>query len=199
MKFSLFKEKIRNCTMCELYKTRSNLVLDDTENSADIFFIGEAPGGHEDTVSGKPFTGDAGNNLKEMITSIGLKRDKVFMGNAVKCRPVKPSQKGRYKNYSNRRPTRKEIETCKTWLIEEIKIIKPKVVVALGGVPLSVILKKNVLLKDYHGKEIYWDDLELPVFVLYHPAAITYNPKLKEVYQNDLELLKKFLEKYTAI
>jgi DNA polymerase len=199
MNFSSFREKILNCTLCELYKTRSNLVLDDTESSADIFFIGEAPGGHEDTVSGKPFTGDAGGKLEEMIEGIGLKRNKVYLGNAVKCRPVKPSSKGRYNKFSNRRPTKKEIEICKPWLIEEIRNINPKVTVALGGVPLSVIINKNVQLKDFHGREIYWEDMKLPVFVLYHPAAITYNPGLKEVYKKDFILLKKFLEKHKAI
>ncbi|MBZ4687654.1 MAG: uracil-DNA glycosylase [Clostridia bacterium] len=196
MNFETLRKSVAECRMCELYKTRNALVLDDCDEKVDIFLMGEAPGGHEDTVSGKPFTGDAGKNLRDFLRSIGLSRNKLYIGNTVKCRPVKPSPRGRYKQYTNRRPTRQEIKLCSKWLFKELEIIGPKVAVALGGVPLSIVTGKNTPLKDFHGKEIFWQEKKLPVFVLYHPAAVTYNPRLKETYHRDLEKLKEFLTKH---
>lgn len=159
-----------------------------------IMLIGEAPGSKEVEL-GQPFVGQAGKNLDEFLDILDLKREDIYITNSVKYRPTKINLKtGRL---SNRTPNAKEIADFREFLFEEIDIIKPKIIVTLGNTPIKALLKKSIKIGDIHGKltSIYIMDKEYYLYPLYHPAAIIYNRKLKEVYLSDLQQLKKEIEK----
>ncbi|MDS1030886.1 uracil-DNA glycosylase [Bacillota bacterium LX-D] len=188
------KAAIGNCTNCTLYETRSCVVMDEERERVILLLLGEAPGGHEDRISGKPFSGEAGHILTDLLEKVGLKRNQCYITNSVKCRPTKPSQKGRYGPYANRKPKVSEIKACRCFLENEISLLKPKVIATLGGVPLGSILhKSSVRLEEYHGKPFFSQEFNCYVFPLYHPASIIYRPRLGQVYEEDLNKLKIFL------
>jgi len=155
--------------------------------------LGEAPGGHEDVISGKAFTGEAGQYLTGFLETLGLTRKQIYLTNTVKCRPTKPSPRGRYNRYANRRPTAKEIASCGSWLEKEIALIKPRVIITLGSIPLWKILGKSPHMASCHGRPFTATQWGCAVFPLYHPAALIYDPKKKTLYEKDLEKLKSFL------
>lgn len=164
-----------------------------------IMLIGEAPGSKEVEL-GQPFVGQAGKNLDEFLDILDLKREDIYITNSVKYRPTKINLKtGRL---SNRTPNAKEIADFREFLFEEIDIIRPKIIVTLGNTPLKALLIKDVKIGDIHGKLTSIDIMgkEYYLYPLYHPAAIIYNRKLKEVYLNDLyelkEKIKKFQKRY---
>lgn len=163
------------CKRCTLYKARKKFVFGEGNPCADIFFIGEAPGREEDLV-GRPFVGEAGKLLTKMIESINLKREEVYIGNVLKCRPP-----------SNRDPLPSEVEACKPWLYKQLEIVKPKIICTLGKHATLTLLNKtnfsNIrgIVYDFQGAKL------LPT---YHPAALLYNPRLKQVAWEDMKLLK---------
>jgi len=158
-----------------LYKTRKNFVFGEGNSCADIFFIGEAPGREEDLV-GRPFVGEAGKLLTKMIEAINLKREEVYIGNILKCRPP-----------GNRDPLSSEVEACKPWLYKQLEIIKPKIICTLGKHATCTLLNTPNFsqirgkVHDFQGAKL------LPT---YHPAALLYNPRLKHVAWEDMKLLK---------
>ncbi|MCT4661174.1 MAG: uracil-DNA glycosylase [Tissierellales bacterium] len=169
------------------------LVFGDGEKSTKILLIGEAPG-EQEAKQGKPFVGKAGKNLDEFISILKLQRKDLYITNVVKFRPTKLSVKTG--KPINRPPKKDEISSFKPYLIEEIETIKPKVIVTLGNTPLKALLGDKVNIGQCHG-EIQTLDLngiEFDLMPLYHPAAIIYNQSLKEIYANDLERLRTFLE-----
>ena len=184
---------LKNCRHCSLADTRTNVVCGSGCNEAPLFLLGEAPGGDED-LSGKPFTGQSGKELDEFLKILGISREDIYIGNTVKCRPTRPSVRGRYGNYANRKPLSSEIKACFDWLEEEIKIIKPKVIVTLGGVPLSRIMGKQVKVGDFRGKKFFSELYGCYVFPLYHPAAVIYDRSKREVYLSDLKELRRALK-----
>lgn len=154
-----------------------------------IMMIGEAPGGDEEK-QGRPFVGKAGKNLNEFLDIMGLKREEIYISNVVKLRPVNVSPKtGRF---VNRPPKKDEIEFFLPYLLEEIKLVKPKLVVTLGNVPLKAVSAQSIVIGDYHGRQTAFGDIN--VFPLYHPAAIIYNRSLKDTYYEDIDKLKKLIE-----
>lgn len=160
---------------------RDDLVFGEGNKNADIVLIGEAPG-KEEAAQKKPFVGKAGKNLSEFLDLIGLKREDIFITNAVKFRPTKVSEKG---TVSNRTPSWKEVMYYNKWLKEEIRIIAPKVVVTLGNTPLrSVYANNKIVIGDVHGKLA--KEQEYGVFPLYHPASIIYNRSLADTYKEDI-------------
>lgn len=175
---------IENCKKCDLYKTRINPVVGYGSIDANILFIGEAPGRNED-LQGKPFVGKAGAILDEMIQSIGLNRDEVFIANIIKCRPPK-----------NRNPLNNEIKACTEYLDKQIKIIKPKIIVPLGNFASKYIFKKFNLKYDkiskIHGNIFQPNTIfgVIKIIPSYHPAAATYNPNIKDILIKDFELIK---------
>ncbi len=177
------KERIRNCKKCHLWETRTNAVPGNGNLYSEIMFVGEAPGYNED-VQGKPFVGAAGKLLNELLISIGLKRDDVYITNVVKCRPP-----------NNRDPKSDEIAICSPYLDEEIQIIAPKVIVTLGRHSTKYLLSKvglkSISISRIHGRtfNISSNNLKVLVIPTFHPAAALYNPRLKNILVNDFKII----------
>lgn len=191
----LKEEKIKalNKRILDAYPDEK-LVLGRGNLNSPIVLVGEAPGRKEVELN-EPFVGQAGKHLDEFLQVLELDKEDIYITNSVKYRPTKLNPKtGRL---SNRTPTAKEIESFRSFLLEEIDIIKPKIIVTLGNTSLKSLFEKDVKIGDVHGKlisvEIY--DNKYNLFPLYHPAAVIYNRSLKEVYLNDLQNLKKELNK----
>ena len=164
------------------------LVFGEGKINADILLCGEAPG-KDEVAQGRPFVGKAGANLSEFLCFLGLKREDIYITNAVKYRPFKVSEKG---TVSNRTPSLKELFSERESLLKEIGIVAPKIIVTLGNSPLrSVTGDKKEVIGDVHGSII--KSGEYSIFPLYHPASIIYNRSLKEVYLSDLAELKNVI------
>lgn len=170
----------KGCPLCE----NANPVLGEGDPHAEIMFIGEAPGQKEDEL-GRPFVGPAGKLLDELLISIGLKRENVYISNVVKYRPP-----------SNRDPTPEEKEQCMPWLQLEIAIINPKVIVPLGRHALGHFFPE-LNITSAHGKPFKITD-DTWVFPIYHPAASLHNPNLKQALHQDFQSLKQFLSTLPA-
>ena len=174
---------IKNCKRCSLHKTRKNAVVGDGSLDANILFIGEAPGRNED-LQGKPFVGKAGKILDELLDSIGLSRDGVFIANILKCRPE-----------NNRNPLKSEIETCTDYLDQQINIIRPKIIAPLGNFAASYILEKFGLEPDKISKirgkifDVKTNFGDVKIIPLYHPAVATYNPNTMETLLEDFKAI----------
>ena len=175
--------EVMACRKCRLWKRRKNPVPGEGNLNADVMFIGEAPGYWED-IKGKPFVGSAGEILDEMLSEIGLSRDMVYVANVLKCRPPE-----------NRDPLASEVEECAPYLDQQIRIIKPKIIVTLGRHSTSYILSKCRLeaggITKHHGRKYEVELLGLRVLVIpmYHPAAVLYNPRYRKNLERDFQLL----------
>lgn len=174
----VLRERLREWKGCALAQD-SNPVLGEGNPQADIMFIGEAPGQKEDE-TGRPFVGQAGKLLDELLQSIGLKREDVYISNVVKYRPPE-----------NRDPTPEEKEQCMPWLMLEIALIRPKVLVPLGRHALGHFFT-DISISAAHGKAQMLP-AGIPVFPIYHPAAALHNPGLRESLASDFAALGAFL------
>jgi DNA polymerase len=164
-KLKKLNQKIMKCTKCELSKDRTNAVPGEGDPSGRIMFIGEAPGKKED-LQGRPFVGRAGSVLDEILAEVGIKREKIFIANIIKCRPPR-----------NRVPKKPEIEACRRYLMEQIEIIRPELIIALGRSAFTTLTGLKGKMRDFHGK--MYQFMDYPLLVTYHPAAIVYNRKLR--------------------
>jgi len=177
-----------NCT-CELKKTASRAVFGDGSAESEIVFIGEAPGKKEDE-GGKPFIGAAGKFLDEMLSGIGMKRENIYITNIVKYRPP-----------NNRDPEPSEKEACNEWLINELKIISPKLIIFLGRHSMLRFFPTEKI-SEIHGKLLIKNIPELEkkqaFLPLYHPAAALYNGGMRETLIKDFKKIPKALEKIGA-
>jgi DNA polymerase len=169
-----------SCNKCDLAKTRTNAVPGLGYDKSEIIFIGEAPGRNED-LKGEPFVGTAGKILSEALEYAGLPRNRVYITNVVKCRPP-----------NNRQPNIPEIDSCNNYLLEELRLICPKIICILGNTAFGSLLNGNSITK-YRGKIIKRDGRIY--FVTVHPAAVIYNPQLRQVLKDDLKLLAETLDK----
>ena len=181
MELKQYYEEIKDCQLCDLSKTRTNLVFGEGNPKASIVFIGEAPGNHED-LQGKPFVGAAGKILTQLLESVGLRRDDIFIANILKCRPPE-----------NRNPKPEEIETCIPHLWKQLDLIQPKVVCTLGNFATQTLLGKKVAISKVRGQ--YFQVRNSFVFPMYHPAATLHQGGLREVLKEDFRNLKDFLSK----
>jgi DNA polymerase len=173
------KTKVQNCTLCDLYNTRTQTVFGSGNQHADWLIIGEAPGEQED-LQGLPFVGVAGQLLTEMLRAIGLSRDAVFMANILKCRPP-----------NNRDPHVDEIKHCKDYLQRQQQLIKPKIILAVGRIAAQALLETNEPLAKLRGKVHTFNDT--PVVVVYHPAYLLRSlPEKRKAWQ-DLQFAKQTL------
>jgi len=171
-----FNEKISSCVQCSLGHTRTKFVFGVGNPDADIMLVGEAPGRAED-LQGIPFVGRSGKLLDEILYSkgkIGLDRTKVYIANILKCRPPE-----------NRNPLPEEIDLCEPYLKEQINIIQPRLIIALGKVAANTLLKNNDPLGDLRMKTHKYNGIDLRV--TYHPAALLRNPGLKKKYMGRYE------------
>ena len=174
------EQACKNCTKCELHKTRTNVVFGVGNRDAEVLLIGEGPGEKED-LKGEPFVGRAGALLDDMLKIIGLSRhDNVFIANIVKCRPP-----------GNRDPQNTEREMCKEWLRAQFELIKPKIVVCLGRIAAADIIDNEIKITQDHGK--WYDKNGVKYMALYHPAALLRDPHKKPDTFVDLKNLEKMI------
>lgn len=176
------------------------IVFGEGNLHAKIMFIGEAPGEQEERQK-RPFVGQAGKNLQEFLDILGLKRENVYITNVVKFRPYKVNEKTGRK--SNRAPGRNEIDLWGRFLLQEVDVVSPEVIVTLGNIPLKFILGNDRTIGKCHGN-IYAVNIggkrqSQYVFPLYHPASIMYRKELKSIYKMDMEKLRDFLTKNNII
>lgn len=171
-----------NCTKCQLCETRTNVVFGYGNPDAEVMLVGEGPGEQED-LQGKPFVGRSGKLLDSMLKVIGLSREKnIYIGNIVKCRPPK-----------NRDPLPEEQECCINWLRNQVSILKPKIIVAVGRIAAMKIIDTNIKITKDHGK--FYKKKKTWMMPTIHPAAILRNPKQKSLVEEDFQNLKnKILE-----
>lgn len=171
-------DSIRECKLCPLHATRLNAVPGEGSYDAKLFFIGEAPGAKEDE-SGRPFVGRSGDLLTQMIESIGLTRDEVFITSVLKSRPP-----------NNRTPVPSEIETCRPYVERQIDLIRPRIVVLLGGVAIASMVGPWSV-SESHGK--FFEAKGRTYFMTYHPAAALRFPKIKVSMTEDFKILSSEL------
>ena len=168
-----------SCHACGLAQQRTQVVPGEGAEDAEVVFIGEAPGYHEDRL-GRPFVGPAGAFLDELLALVGLSRDTVYIANVVKCRPP-----------GNRDPMPGEIVACKPWLDRQLEMIQPRVVVTLGRFSLARFLPNESIGK-VHGKPRRMGGIVC--FPMYHPAAALHQPSLRSVIEADFGLLRALLD-----
>jgi uracil-DNA glycosylase len=188
----LIREDLGDCTRCKLHQQgRKQIVFGVGNPHADLMFVGEGPGADEDA-QGEPFVGRAGQLLNNMIKAMGLRREEIYIANVVKCRPP-----------GNRTPERDECETCSPFLMRQIAVIKPKVVVALGAVAAKNLLAINAPMSELRGRfydfmpsgarssDPSWPGAKLAV--TYHPAFLLRDPRQKGEAWKDLQMVMKYL------
>jgi uracil-DNA glycosylase family 4 len=176
--------EVARCTRCLLHRGRTKAVPGEGSEDAEIMFIGEAPGFHEDQ-QGRPFVGAAGQFLEELLELVGLKREEVFIANVIKCRPP-----------GNRDPLPEEIEACKPFLDRQIELIQPKLVVTLGRFSMARAFPK-ARISHVHGQPrkvggvIYYP--------MYHPAAALHQPSLRRTVEEDMRRIPELLQQAAQI
>jgi DNA polymerase len=192
----LIREDLGDCTRCVLHKQgRKQIVFGVGNPTAELMFVGEGPGADEDA-QGEPFVGRAGQLLNNMIKAMGIEREQVYIANIVKCRPP-----------GNRTPEREECATCSPFLMRQIAVVKPKVIVALGAVAAKTLLAMNASMMQLRGRfydfkpagirmndrsnEPRWDGCKLAV--TYHPAFLLRDPRQKGEAWKDLQMVMKEL------
>ena len=174
-----------NCQRCKLAKLGRTQVVFGTGNpNASIMFVGEGPGFYEDQ-QGEPFVGAAGKLLNQLLESAGLSRSQVYIANVIKCRPP-----------NNRDPEQDEVDTCKPFLLQQIELIKPKLVCTLGNWATQTILEKKVGITKVKGSAIRLE--RFVVFPLLHPAAALHQGNLMDTLREDFKKLKAYLDRMDA-
>lgn len=180
MSLEMIAEVVRACTRCPLFESATNAVPGEGNPNADLICVGEAPGDKED-LSGRPFVGRSGELLTKILDAIGLAREEVFILNVLKHRPP-----------MNRNPRPEEVEACSPYLIRQINLIKPKVIVAFGTFAAQTLLQTKTpigklrgMVHRYHGT---------PLVVTYHPAALLRNPAWKRPTWEDVKLARRILD-----
>jgi uracil-DNA glycosylase family 4 len=172
-------QQIAQCQRCEIAKFRTKVVPGEGAEDADIMFIGEAPGWHEDQ-QGRPFVGPAGQYLDRLLNSINLNRPQVYIANVIKCRPS-----------SNRDPLPTEIQNCRPWLDQQIEIIKPKMIVTLGRYSMARYFPGKSISK-IHGTAQKRDNIIY--YAMYHPAAALHQQSLRQAIEADMLKIPALLD-----
>lgn len=172
-------EKVANCNKCDLYHSREKGVPGEGPTNAEIIFIGEGPGFHEN-MQGRPFVGAAGDFLVELLDGIGLKREDVFITNVVKCRPP-----------GNRDPAPEELKTCSPYLDQQLQVINPKVIVTLGRFSMARFIP-HAKISEIHGQPVQVKGMLVVPF--YHPAAALHRPSLRSVVEKDFASLPELIK-----
>ena len=179
----LYKE-IALCQQCEIAKYRTKVVPGEGTEDADILFIGEAPGWHEDQ-QGRPFVGPAGQYLDELLASINLKREQVYIANVIKCRPS-----------GNRDPLPVEIHNCRKWLERQIELIRPKMIVTLGRYSMAMFFPGKSISK-IHGNAQKRDNVIY--YAMYHPAAALHQQSLRQAIETDMLKIPSLLAQAESV
>jgi len=181
--FEKFEETVLQCKKCQLSTERTNVVPGEGSENAEIMFIGEGPGKNED-LQGRPFVGAAGKFLDEMLNSVNLKREDIYIANIVKCRPP-----------NNRDPLPGEASACWPWLEKQIELIQPFIIVLLGRHSSARFLPSVVISKD-HGQPFRkkFGKNKIIFYPCYHPAAALYNGGLRETLLKDFQKIPKIID-----
>lgn len=184
-----FKQELRAFLAGVMPGKENALVFGEGPLSPRLMLIGEAPG-EQESLQGRPFVGKAGKNLDRFLELAGLRREEIYISNAVKFRPTKTGASGRV---SNRPPTRDEIALFRPWLLREISEVKPGLLVTLGNVPLKAVTNSRMTIGAAHGRMMTAGETGLPLFALYHPASLLYNRSLTPAYEQDVRALAQYL------
>jgi DNA polymerase len=176
--------QIRVCPKCDLSQSRTNAVPGEGPENAEVMFIGEAPGFHEDR-QGRPFVGAAGQYLDELLGMMGMDRGKVYITNVVKCRPPQ-----------NRDPLPQEMEACRPYLDRQIQLIKPKVIITISRFAMMRWFPDKKI-SEIHGKPKRFGDLV--VVPMYHPAAALHQPSLKATLEADFKRVPQILKDMSKV
>ena len=181
--FETLKKTVLKCTKCALSQSRNKVIFGEGNLNAGIFIIGEAPGKDED-LQGRPFVGRSGQLLDKILNVCGFNRkEHVYIGNIIKCRPP-----------DNRVPTPAEAEICMPYLLKQIELIDPEIIILLGATSLKYLIDQNLRITKVRGNWLTWNNrLVMPV---YHPAALLRNPDLK---RDTWEDFKKVVRKYREL
>ncbi len=182
-KWEALQQKCMECTACELYKTRTNLVFGTGNKNADVMFIGEAPGESED-LQGIPFVGASGQLLDRYFEAVGLPRVSVYIANILKCRPPK-----------NRDPKSEEEDVCINHLRSQLALIKPKIIVCLGRVAAKRIISEDFRITAEHGK--WFKKGAYEICAVYHPSALLRDASKREDMLKDMWEIKKKSDEMT--
>jgi len=183
-----YGDQVAGCERCALAKTRTQVVFGSGSPTADLMFVGEAPGFHEDK-QGVPFVGAAGQLLSKLLAGIGMSRDDVYIGNTLKCRPP-----------GNRDPQPEEIQACESHLFRQIELIQPKLVATLGNFATKLLSGRPNGITQVHGRpqQVTLGGNEVTLYPIFHPAAALYTPRMLAVLEEDFrripELLGRSLE-----
>jgi uracil-DNA glycosylase len=186
-RLGLVRERVCVCTKCaHLASSRTQTVFGVGNPDADLMFIGEAPGADEDQ-QGEPFVGRAGQLLTKIIKAMNFDRSEVYIANILKCRPDMPPG-----SFGNRAPTPREMQTCRAYLLEQIEIIQPKVLVALGAVAVEGLLGTRAVMREVRGR---WQTYNgTPLMITYHPAYLLRNQapsEKRKVWEDMLQVLER--------
>ena len=179
--WSSLQHAVATCTKCVLHQKRRQTVFGTGDLNAAWLFIGEAPGAEEDR-QGEPFVGPAGKLLNEMLFALGIKRKQVYIANVLKCRPP-----------NNRDPRPEEVEMCEPYLIHQIALIQPQVIIALGRHAAHSLLRTELPLGRLRARRLSYQDT--PLVVTYHPAYLLRNPIDKRKVWQDLCLARSIVER----
>jgi len=181
------RERVRACTKCaHLACSRTQTVFGVGNPDADLMFIGEAPGVDEDQ-QGEPFVGRAGQLLTRIIKAMNFAREDVYIANILKCRPDVPPG-----SFGNRPPTPTEMQTCRPYLVEQIDIVQPRVLVALGAVAVEGLLGTRATMRDLRGRWHTYNSI--PLMITYHPAYLLRNQapsEKRKVWEDMLQVLER--------
>ena len=177
-------QQIALCHKCDIARLRTKVVPGEGAENAEIIFIGEAPGWHEDQ-QGRPFVGQAGQFLDRLLISINLSRQQVYIANVIKCRPP-----------DNRDPLPTEIQNCREWLDSQIDIIKPRMIVTLGRYSMARYFPGKSISK-IHGTAVKRDDIIY--YAMYHPAAALHQQSLRQAIEADMQKIPKLLAESRSI
>jgi DNA polymerase len=178
-----YGDQVAGCMRCALAATRTQVVFGAGSPEAEVMFVGEAPGFHEDT-GGIPFVGAAGKLLSKLLDGIGMSRDEVYICNTVKCRPP-----------GNRNPLPEELEACETHLFRQIEIIRPRLVATLGNFATKLLSGKPAGITQVHGREqqVVLGGRSVTLYPIFHPAAALYTPRMLQVLEDDFRRIPELL------
>ncbi|MGH2931219.1 MAG: uracil-DNA glycosylase [Gaiellaceae bacterium] len=184
----IYGAEVSACTRCRLAEGRTQVVFGVGDPHADLMFVGEAPGFHEDK-QGFPFVGQAGKLLDKLLAGIGLERSDVYVANVLKCRPP-----------GNRDPQPDEIEACEGHLFRQVALIEPKVVATLGNFATKLLSGKQLGITRVHGQEqeVTLGGRSVLLYPIYHPAAALYTPAMLNVLEEDFRRLPELIGRVNA-
>ena len=184
MEWATLENQCATCEKCALAATRTNCVFGTGNRNADLLFVGEAPGEQED-LSGVPFVGRAGQLLDRYLYAVDIPREKVYIANILKCRPP-----------HNRDPLPEEEDACIDYLRDQVRLIRPKVIVCLGRISAARMIKPDFKITKEHG--LWFDRGSFAMTAVYHPAFLLRDPRKKEEMLTDMQRIRKKLEELGA-